>query len=65
MMAQNKHEDYARMRDARGVSDYAVCKATGVDPSTMSNWKAGKYTPKLDKLKKIADYFGVSVEVFV
>ena len=61
---KNKYEVYARMREARGVSDYAVCVATGIDPSTVSNWKTGKYTPKLDKLKKIADYFGVSVEVF-
>lgn len=59
-----KYEIYARMRDARGVSDYAVAKATGIDPATISGWKMGKYTPKLDKLKKIADYFGVSVEVF-
>ena len=26
------------------------------------NWKQGKYTPKQDKLQKIADYFGVSLE---
>ena len=64
-MAKNSYEVYARMRDSRGVNDYTVCVATGVDPSTVSNWKAGRYTPKLDKLKKIADYFGVSVEVFV
>lgn len=64
-MAKNSYEVYARMRDARGVSDYAVCMATGVAPSTVSAWKSGDYTPKLDKLKKIADYFGVSVEVFI
>ncbi len=55
---------YERMRTARGVTDYAVAKATEIDPSVFTNWKQGKYTPKLDKLKKIADYFGVSVEVF-
>ena len=27
--------------------------------STLTNWKKGKYTPKPEKLQKIADYFGV------
>ena len=64
-MAKSTYEVYARMRDARGVSDYGVATATGVDPSTFTNWKQGKYSPKLEKLKKIADYFGVSIEVFI
>lgn len=42
------------------VSD--VCKATGIRSGTFSDWKAGRYTPKADKMKIIADYFGVSVE---
>lgn len=29
---------------------------------TLSDWKNGKSTPKQDKLMKIADYFGVTVE---
>lgn len=28
----------------------------------FTSWKKGTYKPKLDKLQKIADYFGVSVE---
>lgn len=42
------------------VSD--VSKSTGIRASTFSDWKAGRYTPKQDKLQKIADYFGVSIE---
>ncbi|MBQ9065245.1 MAG: helix-turn-helix transcriptional regulator, partial [Blautia sp.] len=30
--------------------------------ATLSSWKSGKYTPKIDKLKKLADYFGVPIE---
>lgn len=41
-----------------------VSRATGVATSTLSNWKNGKYTPKMEKLKKIADFFGVKSEYF-
>ena len=59
-----RHEIYVRLRDEAGETDYAVAKATGLSPVVFSNWKSGKSNPKLDKLKKIADHFGVSVEVF-
>ncbi len=42
-----------------------VAKATGILQSTLSDWKTGKYTPKLDKLQKIADYFGVPITYFL
>ena len=35
---------------------------TGLTTATISNWKAGRYTPKQEKMQKIADYFGVSLE---
>lgn len=31
----------------------------------FSDWKSGKSKPKVDKLKKIADYFGVTIEYFL
>ena len=40
---------------------YKVSKATGIAQSTFSDWKSGRSTPKADKLKKIADFFDVSV----
>ena len=56
---------YAKLRDEKGVTDYEVSKKTHVQTSTLSNWKAGRYTPKSDKIKAIADYFGVSIEYFI
>ena len=56
---------YDRLRNEKGVTDYEVAKQTGIATSTLANWKAGRYTPKIDKIKAIADYFGVSVEVFL
>ena len=44
------------------VTPYRVCKETGLTTATISNWKAGRYVPKADKMQKIADYFGVSIE---
>lgn len=39
-----------------------VSKSTGIATATLTSWKQGKYTPKPDKLQKIADFFGVSLE---
>ena len=46
----------------KGVTPAEVSRATGVATSTLTEWKKGRYVPKADKLAKIADYFGVSVE---
>lgn len=59
------YKKYAEVRDAAGVTDYAVAKQTGVSTATLTNWKYGRYTPKADKLKKLADFFGVSIEYFL
>lgn len=48
----------------RNVTAYQVGKVTGIATSTLTEWKKGTYTPKVDKLKKIADYFGVTLEYF-
>ena len=41
---------------------YRVSKSTGISASTFSDWKSGRSVPKLDKIKLIADYFGVSLD---
>lgn len=59
------YEKYCELKQKKGVTDYEVAKATKISTATLSNWKAGRYTPKVDKLKRIADYFGVSIEYFL
>lgn len=59
------YERYVALRDKKGVTDYKVSEETGIVKSTFSDWKSGRSAPKLDKLKKIADYFGVSIEYFL
>jgi transcriptional regulator with XRE-family HTH domain len=46
----------------RGLKIADVQRGTGIPYSTFTDWKAGRYKPKHDKLQKIADFFGVSVE---
>ena len=58
---QRMYSKYAELKAAMGVKDIDVSRATGVSPSTLSDWKNGHYTPKADKLKKIADFFKVSL----
>lgn len=56
------YDIFEKLCAEKGVTPYRVCKETGLTTSTISNWKAGRYTPKTDKLQKIADYFGISIE---
>lgn len=59
------YEKYAELRDEAGVTDYEVSKKTGVSTSTLTNWKYGRYTPKADKIKKIAEFFNKPIDYFI
>lgn len=56
------YANYERLRNKKGVTDYRVAAETGIPRSTFSEWKNGKYEPKVDKLIRLANYFGVTVE---
>ena len=56
------YKKYSAIRDKKGVSDYQVWKDTGIATATLSDWKNGISKPKTDKLKILADYFGVGIE---
>lgn len=56
------YEIFEKLMKDRGVTPYRVHKETGVAQSTLSDWKNGKCRPKIDKIRAIADYFGVSVD---
>ena len=44
---------------------YRVSVDTGIATAILYDWRDGKSKPKVDKLKTLADYFGVSVEYFI
>ena len=41
---------------------YRVSKDTGIAASTLSDWKNGRSAPKADKIRILAQYFGVSTD---
>lgn len=55
------YEIFEKLLKERGITAYRVSKETGVTTATLTSWKQGKYTPKPEKMQKIADYFGVSL----
>lgn len=58
------YKKYVELRDSNGLTDYKVASDTGITKSTFTDWKKGRSKPKLEKLAKIAEYFGVTVDYF-
>lgn len=58
------YEKFEKLLKERGVKPSDVADATGIKKPTFTAWKNGKYTPKADKIQKIAEYFGVPVSYF-
>lgn len=58
----NKYEELLK---ETGKTSYQVSKDTGIGENTLSQWKTGRSQPKVDKLQKLADYFGVPVTYFL
>lgn len=56
------YEIFERLLMERHLKAADVCRGTGLPSSLFSEWKRGKSTPKTDKMKKIADFFDVSIE---
>lgn len=55
------YERFNKVLQEKGLTAYKVAKDTGISRSTLAAWKKKEYTPKLDKLQKLANYLGVSV----
>ena len=52
-------------RESRGISDDRVAEDNGITRSTFADWKNGRSSPKIEKLKILADYFGVDINYFL
>ena len=50
------------LREKLGHSQYAFADIFGVAQSTVGNWEAGKREPNYATTKRLADFFGVSVD---
>lgn len=56
---------FEQIMNEKGYKKATVAKGAGIPYSTLTDWQAGRYVPKIDKLQKIADFLGVPVSVFL
>lgn len=56
------YEIFKRLCQEKNVTATEVARATGVSKGTFSHWKNGDYQPKTEKRRKIAEYFGVTLD---
>lgn len=59
------YEKYRALLEKSNKTSYQVSKETGISQTAFSNWKSGRSEPGLESLKKLSDYFGVSIEYFL
>ena len=56
------YETFLKLLEEKGVTVADVCRATGINQSTLSNWKVRKNLLSMKNAQLIADYFEVSVD---
>lgn len=50
----------SRLLDQQGKSQFDLADYVGVSQSAVSNWCKGKKTPRMSKIDKICEFFGVN-----
>lgn len=43
------------------LTAYRMSKDTGISQASLADWRKGRSKPKIDKLQKLSEYFGVSI----
>ena len=56
------YERFLMLLEENNCKTADVARKTKIHPSTFSDWKKGKSSPKYDKIQIIADYFGVEAD---
>lgn len=64
MLAQTSQTTLASLlkslREARGLSANALAIQAGVNPQSVRNWEAGKFSPRLPELQSVLDALGAT-----
>lgn len=55
-------EKLKKLRTEKGYSLEFVARSIGTSFMTVRNWEVGKSNPRSTALKKISDFYGVTVE---
>ncbi len=50
------------LRKAKNIKQIELCKYLGIVQGTLSGWENEKYEPDLNSLKKMSEFFGVSID---
>ena len=56
------YEIFEQLLQKYNITAYKFCKETGISQSTISTWKSKKNLVSPEIGKKVADYFGVSLD---
>ena len=59
------YEKFAELLAKNNVNAHQVSQATGISTATLTSWKQGVYTPKIEKLMLIAKHFDVPITYFI
>lgn len=57
-----EYSAFEQLLQIHDTTVYRVAKATGIAPSTFTDWKNGRSVPKADKLLRIAAHFHLSLD---
>lgn len=56
------YSKFEQLCQSKGITSVRVREELGISQSTMASWKSRGLTPKYETVKKLADYFGVTVD---
>ena len=59
------YEIFEKLLQEHKTTINRVAVETGIPRTVLYQWKSGRCTPKVDKMIKIAKYFGVPLEVLI
>ncbi|MBO7709892.1 MAG: helix-turn-helix transcriptional regulator [Lachnospiraceae bacterium] len=62
-MPDNAREIFVKnlryLMEAKGITQADICRELDVSSATVSDWCTGKKYPRVDKMQRLADLFGV------
>ena len=59
------YENVKRLCDERNISIWALERACGIANGAIGKWNGRIKAPRIDTVKAIADYFGVTVDALL
>ncbi len=58
-------QNLAEIMSSTDTTMYRLAKDIGIHQSTVKNWLTGEYEPKIEMLKKLAEYFDISYSMLL